>query len=372
MNTRVLIVGGGMAGSALALAMRRLGVEPEVVERAASWPAHGAGIYLVGNALRALRELGLEDEVVEAGAPIRTQTLLDRRGRLLAEIDTREIWGACGPCVGLSRTHLQQILSRGLSTADVRFSTTVVGLETDGPETVVTFSDGDVRAYDLVVGADGLHSSIRPQLFPDSKPRFCGQVGWRFVAPCPPTIVGWTLFAGTRGVFLLIPIGNGQVYGYADAEVSTPFADSPEGRVERLQMRFSHYGSPVPEVLAQLSSDQVHFAAVEDILQTPWSRGGVLLVGDAAHATSPNMASGAAMAFEDAVVLARLVRAETDMSAVIAEYTRRRSGRVRWVHTQTHQRDRIRRLPSFLRDRLTQRLAGKVYAANYTPLLQEL
>jgi len=154
--------------------------------------------------------------------------------------------------------------------------------------------------------------------------------------------------------------------------VSTPFADSPEGRVERLQMRFSHYGSPVPEVLAQLSSDQVHFAAVEDILQTPWSRGGVLLVGDAAHATSPNMASGAAMAFEDAVVLARLVRAETDMSAVIAEYTRRRSGRVRWVHTQTHQRDRIRRLPSFLRDRLTQRLAGKVYAANYTPLLQEL
>ena len=111
---------------------------------------------------------------------------------------------------------------------------------------------------------------------------------------------------------------------------------------------------------------------IEDILQEPWGIGNVLLIGDAAHATSPNMASGAAMAFEDALVLSRLITSGKDVVQVLGDYTRERVSRIRWVHEQTHRRDRIRSLPSMVRDLMARYLAKSVYRANYAPLVAEL
>ena len=151
-----------------------------------------------------------------------------------------------------------------------------------------------------------------------------------------------------------------------------PLSDPLEGRLERLKARFADYASPVPEAIAELRSpDQVHFSSIEEVLQRPWARGKVLLIGDAAHATSPNMASGAAMAFEDALVLSELIGVCGTVEQLIDEYTRRRSARIQWVREQTHRRDRIRSLTPAVRDLLTRKLAGKVYRANYRPLLAE-
>ena len=370
---RILIVGAGMAGLTLAISLRRQGLNPDIVERQSAWPVHGAGIYLVGNAMRALGSLGLANEVLQAGAPIRTQALLDARGRQLAVIDTESVWAECGPCVGIRRASLQSILVKALGNAEVRFGTSVTALAQQQDSAVVTFSDGSERDYDLVVGADGVRSSIRTHLFGSVQPRFCGQVGWRFLVPCPPSITGWTLFAGSRGVFLFIPVGGGQAYCYADAAVDKPFDDPLEGRLERLRSRFASYGSPVPEALAQLqSSEQIHFGAIEEILQEPWGVGRALLIGDAAHATSPNMASGAAMAFEDSLVLSNLIVSGREVAQVQSDYAAQRLNRVRWVHEQTHRRDRIRSLPPFIRDLMTRLLANKVYRANYAPLIAEL
>jgi 2-polyprenyl-6-methoxyphenol hydroxylase-like FAD-dependent oxidoreductase len=370
---RVLIVGAGMAGASLAIALRQRGLNPDIVERDPTWPKHGAGIYLLGNATRALRSLGVENEVVSAGAPIRTQHMLTYTGRSLATIRTESVWGSCGPCVGLSRARLLQTLVDALGDATVMFGTTVLGLEEHESETIVTLSDGSVRAYDLVVGADGVRSSIRRLMFPDTHPRFCGQIGWRFVVRCPPAISGWTLFTGRRGVFLLLPIGGGLAYCYADAAVAQPFVDPPEGRIERLRMRFANYASPVPDALAELrSADQIHVGVVEEIVQEPWSRGRLLLIGDAAHATSPNMASGAGMAFEDAIVLSRLLGSDMAASELAIEFTRRREARIGWIRDQTRQRDRIRNLPLLIRDLLIQSIGVHTYKANYRPLLTEV
>ena len=120
------------------------------------------------------------------------------------------------------------------------------------------------------------------------------------------------------------------------------------------------------------TSDQIHYGVIEDILQEPWGIGNVLLIGDAAHATSPNMASGAAMAFEDALVLSRLIAAGRSAARVLGEYTRERMARIRWVHEQTHRRDRIRNLPSMIRDLMVRYLAKEVYGVNYAPLVAEL
>jgi len=370
---RVLIVGAGMAGLSLAIALRRQGINPEIVERQATWPTHGAGIYLVGNAMRSLRFLGVADDVLGKGSVIRTQTLMNDRGRKLAEIDTGNVWASCGPCVGVRRSDLQEALVKELGTANLRFSTTVDTLKQREEAVAVRFSDGTERDYDLVVGADGVRSTIRQQIFGESNPRFCGQVAWRFLARCPPSITGWTLFAGRHGTFLFIPVGGDQAYCYADAAVAEPMHDPIEGRVERLRSRFADYSSPVPEALAELKSpDQIHFGAIEEILQEPWATRNILLVGDSAHATSPNMASGAAMAFEDSLVLAKLIGSEREVGQVIDEYSNQRAARVRWVHEQTHRRDRIRSLPPVIRDLLTRYFAVRFYRANYGPLLAEI
>jgi 2-polyprenyl-6-methoxyphenol hydroxylase-like FAD-dependent oxidoreductase len=296
--------------------------------------------------------------------------MLTYRGRNLATVNTDSVWGSCGPCVGLSRARLLQVLVDALGDATVQFSTTVLGLEDHKHETVVELSDGSFRPYDLVVGADGVRSSTRRFMFPDATPRFCGQVGWRFIVRCPPAINGWTLFTGRRGVFLLLPIGGGLAYCYADMTVGKPFIDPPDGRIESLRARFAGYASPVRDALAELHSpEQVHVGAVEEIFQNPLSRGRVLLIGDAAHATSPNMASGAAMAFEDAIVLSRLLGSGMAIPELAASYTRQREGRIRWVQDQTRQRDRIRNLPPLVRDVLVRSVGVKTYKANYRPLL---
>ncbi len=370
---RVLIVGAGMAGLSLAIALRRIGVEPDIVERQAAWPIHGAGIYLVGNAMRALRSFGVADDVLSSGSVIRTQTLMNDRGRKLAEIDTESVWADCGPCVGVRRADLQDVLVNALGKANLRLSTTVTALDQRDNSVAVRLSDGTERTYDLVVGADGVRSSIRQHLFGNSEPRFCGQVAWRFLTTCPPSIKGWTVFAGRSGLFLFIPVGGGQAYCYADATVTEPMSDPIEGRVERLRTRFTGYSRAVTEALDELNSpSQVHFGAIEEVLQEPWAAGNVLLIGDSAHATSPNMASGAAMAFEDSLVLSSLIVSDRRVEHVIANYSSQRAARIRWVRDQTHRRDRIRNLPPVIRDLLTRYLANRVYRANYGPLLSEV
>jgi 2-polyprenyl-6-methoxyphenol hydroxylase-like FAD-dependent oxidoreductase len=151
--------------------------------------------------------------------------------------------------------------------SQLRFSTTVSSIKQRAQGALVRFDDGQEDVYDLVVGADGVRSSVRTLVFGSVQPRFCGQVGWRFLVPCPPSITGWTLYSGDRGVFIFIPVGHGQAYCYADAVVAEPPGDPIVGRLERLRSRFSTYASTVTQALAQLqTSEQVHFAAIDDIL----------------------------------------------------------------------------------------------------------
>jgi 2-polyprenyl-6-methoxyphenol hydroxylase-like FAD-dependent oxidoreductase len=283
------------------------------------------------------------------------------------------VWAACGPCIGIRRANLQTALVNGLGPEKIPFATTVTVLDARGAAAAVQFADGTERTYDLVIGADGVRSSIRKLVFGDAQARYCGQVAWRCLVPCPPSITGWTLFAGRNGAFLFIPVGQGQAYCYADAAVDEPLDDPPQGRLERLRSRFKSYASPVPEALAELrSSEQIHFGAIEEILQDPWGSDKVLLIGDAAHATSPNMASGAAMAFKDALVLSKLIVAGGDVADVINAYTSQHMNRIRWLHEQTRSRDRIRNIPPLLRNLMTRFLASSVSRANYAPLVEAL
>jgi len=367
---RVLIVGGGLGGLSLAIALRRQGLSAEIVERANKDTGTGAGLYLVGLATRALVALGLADAALSEGCVNRTQTFRNHRGACLADIDVEGYWAGCGPCLGLRRATLHRLLAERMASLQTRFGVTVEALRQEQERVSVRFTDRSDDAYDLVIGADGIRSSIRRLEFGKSDPQFRGQVGWRFLARRPAGIDGWTVFLGSGSAFLLLPIGGDQVYCYADRIASTPIADPPEGRIERLREIFRHFAEPVQEVLAQVDSpEQLHFSAIEEVLHEPWGRGRVVLIGDAAHAMSPNMACGAAMAFEDALVLADLISQRGTVSGIVPGFIRRRSPRIGWVRRQTNSRDRLRRLPGLIRDPFLRLLTDRTYRANYQPLL---
>ncbi|HYN18444.1 MAG TPA: FAD-dependent monooxygenase [Actinomycetes bacterium] len=363
-----MVVGAGLAGLAVARALGRAGFAPEVVEREAAWADAGTGMYLPANGVRALGALGLEEAVAARAAPISHQRLLDHHGRLLVEIDLDGLWGDVGACLALPRAALHQVLRDGVP---VRMGRTIGSLEgLDGP-VEVRFDDGRRGTFDLVVGADGLRSVVRRLAVDPDPPVPVGQHSWRFLGTCPPEVTTWTAMLGRGASFLTVPVGGGLVYCYADV-TTDPGGDGPPAGdpLTALRERFAGFAAPVPRLLEQLQDPaRVHVAAIEQVAAERWGRGSVVLVGDAAHGMSPNMAQGASLAFEDALVLAACLGEAGTVAEALAGFAARRHPRAGWVRAQTHRRDRTRNLPPILRDRLLRTFGQRIFRSNYHPLL---
>jgi FAD-dependent urate hydroxylase len=368
-HCQILIVGAGLAGLTLARALDKAGFAPQVIERAGGFEAAGTGMYLPANGVRALRALGVEAAVAAQGTPIRSQRILDHRGRRLADIDLHQLWGDVGPCLALPRADLHQVLRDGVP---VRLGRTVRTLERlEGP-VGAAFEDGGGE-FDLVVGADGLRSTIRRLVVDPQPPIPVGQQSWRFLATCPPEVTTWTVLLGRGASFLTVPVGRGLVYCYADVTTNST-TDEPDGDpVGRLRERFAGFAAPVPQLLEQLDDPAgVHVAPIEQVSKESWGRGAVVLVGDAAHGMSPNMAQGASLAFEDALVLAVCLRDAVTVSDAVASFVARRSPRTGWVRAQTHRRDQTRNLPPVLRNLTLRAFGQRIFRSNYGPLRQPI
>jgi 2-polyprenyl-6-methoxyphenol hydroxylase-like FAD-dependent oxidoreductase len=361
---RTLVVGAGIAGLALARALHLRGLPVEVVEQARALPTGGAGLYLPGNAHRALTELGLGNEVVDRAAVIERQVFQDSRGRVLADVPLRPFWERVGPCLGVLRRDLHEVLLTGVTAeVPVRLGTTLADWSGASP-VQVGFTDGASDEYDLVVGADGLHSTVRREVVGDCPTRDLGQLSWRFLVHAQPGATCWSVLLGRDLTFLTVPVGTERTYCYADAP-STRDSREPGG----LRRLFAGFGGVVPEILAALDpAAEVHVAPVAEVTVPRWTGPGWALVGDAAHATSPNMAQGAAMALEDGLVLAECLAGEP-LGAALTSYERRRRARLSWVQSQTHRRDRTRALPPLIRNLVLRTAGTRLYRANYRPLL---
>ena len=368
---RILIVGGGIAGLGLCRALLQQGVVPDIIERAASWPSSGTGLYIPGNGVRALEALGLADQVLARAVCMSHQRILDHTGRQLSEIELAQMWGRVGPCVGITRGELHRVLLESTAGVLVRLGTSVTGLSQHDDKVNVLFTDGSTGTYDLVVGADGIHSRVRRLIFGNLPPRHLGQVSWRFLVDFSAAIDTWTVMLGPRRAFLAMPVGSNRLYCYADlATFATE--DPTEADLVRFRALFGEFAEPVPSILGQLDGfDAIHFAPIEEMALDSWVRGRVVLLGDAAHATSPNMAEGASMALEDALVLARMLRTHGSPEESVSAFSERRRARIRWVQQRTHRRDRVRTLPAPLRN-LALRIGGaRLYRRDYQPLLDE-
>ncbi|MGC4855577.1 FAD-dependent monooxygenase [Micromonospora sp. DT4] len=362
---RILIVGAGIAGLAVARALRLAGFRPDVTDKLPVGESTEVGLYLPGNAARALRRLDLHDPVRPLGQVIRRQRFFDAAGAPLCEVDLDALWAGVGECRALPRSDLHRVLLSGAGGA-VRHGAEVRTLELLPGAVGVTFTDGTRTEYDLVIGADGPRSSVRTLAALGGPPRPTGHVVYRAVLRDGPTVTDWTALLGQRCGLLLVPIGEGRLHCYADEAGNEPPADP----LARLRELFADYRGTVPEVLQTL--DQVHVGITDEVELGRWHRGRVLLVGDAAHATAPTLSQGAAMALEDAVVLAESLRAAGSVEAALMAYESRRRPRTRWVADRTRDRDRTRDVPPALRDPLLRGRGGRIFGEHYRLLVGPL
>jgi 2-polyprenyl-6-methoxyphenol hydroxylase-like FAD-dependent oxidoreductase len=367
MTSRVLVVGGGIAGFGLLRALSLRGVSSTLVERLPAPPGSGLGLNLPGNAVRALAALGLADEIVDRGRRIRRREYRNKAGRLLFAVDEEAFWGEVGPSVCLRRGDLLDVLRASTPEVTPRWHTPLVLAELVDEGVRVQLESGSTETYDFVVGADGVHSAVRRVLLPtdDSRRSLMTEASWRFTAP-NPGVDCWTVWSGGQGTLLLIPVDEEHVYGYASTTRGGAAGDDPRW----LGSTFAGFPEPVATTVAAALDDpgQLYYSPVEEVRCEHWSRGRLALIGDAAHATGPVWAQGAALALEDALVLADLLAERRDWSSVGAEFERLRRPRVAHVQAATDRMSRLAGLPGRLRDVVAPVLGPRAYRAAYGPL----
>lgn len=208
-----------------------------------------------------------------------------------------------------------------------------------------------------MIGADGVHSTVRRLTFADAGLRHTGLYAWRLLAPRGRPEPVWSARLGRGTSLLTVPSGPDDVYCYIDVRT-----DDQDVRLADLARRFK---APLPEVD---TGTVVHSGWIEQVRLPTWSTGRVLLVGDAAHATTPNMAQGAAMAVEDAVVLADTLDATSSVPEALRAYEARRRPRVEWVQRQSVSRDRTRGMAPMARDLALRTVGKRLFYANYQGL----
>jgi 2-polyprenyl-6-methoxyphenol hydroxylase-like FAD-dependent oxidoreductase len=335
--TRALIVGGGIGGMAAAIALRRQGAEVELVDIDPEWKVYGAGITITGPTLRAFRDLGLFEAIQREGFFSVGGHMFLYDGTLLSKTVTPPIEPGLPASGGIMRPKLHQIMSSAVRNAGakVRLGVTVGRLEQDEDGAEVELSDGSVGRYDLVVGADGIYSDLRAKLFESPvAPVYTGQMSWRVVAPRPLEMDVAHFFFGHKYVGGINPCSQGEVYAFILHPEPEPRRIPDGEKAAFLRDLMADFGGSMAVVRDGLGphSSIVQRPFEYAIQPRPWHKGRVVLIGDAAHATTPHLASGAGMAVEDALVLAEeLGRAGGDVPAALEAFTGRRYDRCKFI-----------------------------------------
>lgn len=334
---KVLVVGAGSAGAGVAALLAQGGVAVDIVEIEESITALGSGITVQGNALRVLEHIGVYDKAAALGFGFTTTGFRSHDGTLLREMDDIQTGGQHLPAtMGMERTNLARILGEAAqdSGATIRFSATVTGLDDDGDQVTVKFRDGSTGTYDLVIGADGNKSSVRKMIGIDVEPQPTGMGIWRLFTTRPESITRTDLcFDGPAYIAGFCPTGPNTMYAYLVEDAADRTGLTPEERLEHMRELAENYHGPWDEI-RELMTDprRIHYTWFSThVVEPPWWRGRVVLIGDAAHTCPPTLAQGAAQALEDALVLSERLIESNGLDSALPEFMDRRFPRAKTV-----------------------------------------
>tara|TARA_R110001606_G_C15307329_1_gene643250 strand:- start:14 stop:1207 length:1194 start_codon:yes stop_codon:yes gene_type:complete len=336
---RVVIAGAGIGGLCAALALAKQGVQVVVCEQAANLGEVGAGLQMSPNALKVLRQLGLESELSQFAFVPQYAAIRDYKtgeyylkSSLGKQAEAR--YGA--PYWHLHRADLQQVLAEACAKAGVELvlNAVVTGYRenTELKQACLLLEDGRELCADLLIGADGIRSKVREQMLGQERPTFMGQVAWRGVIPVSELTVDVEpdacVWAGPGRHFVSYYLRGGDYVNFVAVEERSDWQSESwreEGDVGELKRAFADWHPEVSELLKSASSTFLWALNGRDELPT-WHKGRVALLGDACHPMLPFMAQGAAMAIEDAYVLARCL-SRLELSDALLKYEQTRKPR---------------------------------------------
>jgi len=335
---RVLIIGGGIGGLAAAAALRRAGIEADVYERAPALREVGAGIGLMANGVRALDRIGLGD-AVRSKCLARVQGVLRNwKGATLVAALAGELAKRFDGLALVHRADLLAALASAVDPARLHPDRECLGFEQDERGVTAHFRSGEAAHGDVLIGADGLRSAVRAQLFGNLPPRYAGYTAWRAAVPFTHSRLLWGESWGRGRRFGIFPMTEGRIYWFATANALEAERDQDGSAKTHLLELFRGWHEPIEALIEVTEAPSILRNDIYDLDPlAAWGRGRVTLLGDAAHPMTPNLGQGACQALEDAVVLAVCLKKSADVASGLADYQRRRIPRVRAVVLQSRQ-----------------------------------
>jgi 2-polyprenyl-6-methoxyphenol hydroxylase-like FAD-dependent oxidoreductase len=335
---KVLIVGGGIAGLTLAVALRRRGISVDVVELMPRWNVLGVGISLTGPTLRALKSIGLIDECVGAAFGFDRIVFADATGHKFGELNMPRLSGPEYPAtVAIARSALHNVLIDAAERlgASIVLGATIASLDQTEHAVEVVFSNGRRGTYGFVAGCDGLHSTVRKLAFRDvPDENFTGLAVWRATMPRPPDVECMQMFYGPNTKAGVNPHSRDEMFLF----LVQPIRDGQRLPPDRMHVVLAEQlrdfsGSVMSHARAHVDDPaKLDYRPMNSfLLPPPWHRGRVAVIGDAAHTTTPHLATGAGIAIEDAVVLAEMLAADGELPALLDRFMARRFDRCRLV-----------------------------------------
>jgi len=332
---KILVVGAGIGGQSAAIGLKKAGFEVDIIELHKEFNVYGVGIIQQANALRALDAIGVADEAMRRGSPYGKVKLCLPHGIQIGEAGTPPI-GKFPSHNGISRRILHEVLFEEAQKIGLKYrmGVSVETIDNQRDTVNVTFTDGTKDSYDIVIAADGVNSKVRKLVFGEFKSSYVGLSVWRYAFPRPANLDTGYIFFNKKHKIGVIPMTSDLCYIFLNsAEGDNP--NIPEDQlVEKLKSYMSAYPVPlVQELISQVNDAKlVNYRALETLkMPAPWYKNRVVVLGDAAHTTIPQLGSGAALAIEDAVVLIEELQKEGEAADVFDRYMKRRYDRCMMV-----------------------------------------
>lgn len=358
------ILGGGIAGLATAITLQQIGIRAVVYEAAPSMKPVGAGITLAYNALKALKHIGIYNKVIAAGSVFQRMDILDEQGAVINRMDTSQIEGAKN--LAIHRADLHRILMDQLDPAMVVTDKRTADIREDPGGYEVKFEDSSrIKSKNLIV-AEGIHSVIRSKVLPEAQLRYAGYTCWRGITDHNPGIREPSETWGSNGRFGMVPVGDNRVYWFACKNAPANSRKMSTYGTEVLYRLFKDYHAPIGELIHSTPSDQIIWNDIFDLKPIDrFAFGNLILIGDAAHATTPNMGQGACQAIEDAVVLAESLHQNSMAKKAFRCFEKKRKVRTQTIVKQSWTMGKIAQWEHFLlrsfRDFIFQLLPKHLY-----------
>ncbi len=329
------IIGGGIAGLTTAIALKKIGIVVQVFEATPSIQPLGAGLVLAANAIKAYRNLGIAEKIIAKGQALSTLQILNQKGKVLTSADAVAISKKYDlHNFAIHRAALHETLLEELQPAQVILGKKASGFEqSDNGKLIVHFADGSTHVTDFLIVADGVHSAIRQQLLPGSVPRYAGYTCWRAVITNPGLQLNTaTETWGNGRRFGIVPLKDDKIYWFACVNAPQNDSVSRAYTIADIQRIFQNFHEPIPAILNNTPDKALIWNDIIDLKPIhKFAFSSAVLIGDAAHATTPNLGQGACQAIEDAIILAdELAKAATPTDAFFA-FEKRRQKRAHLV-----------------------------------------